>query len=126
MKEVKTDNAPNAVGPYSQAVIAGDFVFCSGQIAINPETNNLAEGGIVEQTDQVINNLEAVLKEAGVDLGKVVKTEVYLKNMSDYVAMNEVYAQKFISDPQPARATVEVARLPKDVLVEISCVAYLK
>lgn len=128
MKKVETNNAPKAVGPYSQAVIAGDFVFCSGQIAISPETGDLVGGGIVEQTNQVLNNLEAVLKEAGVDLSKVVKTEVYLKNMGDYVAMNEVYAQKFSSVPQPARVTVEVAKLPKSeaVLVEISCIACLK
>lgn len=126
MKKIETNSAPKAVGPYSQAIIAGDFVFCSGQIAIVPETGNLVEGGIVEQTNQVLNNLEAVLKEAGADLSKVVKTEVYLKNMGDYAAMNDIYALKFTSDPQPSRATVEVARLPKDVLVEISCVAYLK
>lgn len=128
MKKVETISAPKAVGPYSQAIIAGDFVFCSGQIAISPETGDLVEGGIIEQTTQVINNLEAVLKEAEADLSKVVKTEVYLKNMSDYVAMNKVYEQKFFSNPQPARVTVEVSNLPKseDVLVEISCVAYLK
>lgn len=128
MKKVETNNAPKAVGPYSQAVIAGDFVFCSGQIAIVPETNNLVDGGIVEQTNQVISNLEAVLKEAGADLSKVVKTEVYLRSMADYAAMNEVYAQRFNSEPAPARATIEVSKLPKseEVLVEISCVAYLK
>jgi len=128
MKKVETNSAPKAVGPYSQAVVAGDFVFCSGQIAINPETGNLVEGGIVEQTNQVISNLEAVLKEAGVDLSKVVKTEVYLKNMADYVAMNDIYALRFATDPAPARATIEVSKLPKseEVLVEISCVAYLK
>lgn len=126
MEEIKTNLAPEAIGPYSQAIIEGNFVFCSGQIPINPETGAIIEGGIGEQTEQVIKNIKAVLKEAGVDLANVVKTEVYLSDMENFVLMNEVYAKNFTSQPYPARATVEVSRLPKDVLIEISCIAYKK
>lgn len=126
MKAVQTIMAPQAIGPYSQAIIAGEFIFCSGQIPINPETGLIIDGGIKEQTEQVIRNLQAVLQEAGVDLENIVKTEVYLSSMEDFAVMNEMYAKKFITQPHPARATIEVARLPKDVLIEISCIAYKK
>ncbi|HBR71281.1 MAG TPA: hypothetical protein DEA27_00545 [Candidatus Moranbacteria bacterium] len=126
MKEIQTKLAPQAIGPYSQAIIVDDFVFCSGQIPINPETSLIVEGDIKKQVEQVIKNLQAVLQEVGIGLENVVKTEVYLKNMEDFSAMNEVYAEKFIFKPYPARVTVEVARLPKDVLIEIACIAHKK
>ncbi|HFE64691.1 MAG TPA: RidA family protein [Caldithrix sp.] len=123
MKEiVKTDQAPTPVGPYNQAIIAGDFIFTAGQIAIDPATGKLAENDIQKQTRLVIRNLEAVLKAAGSDLSRVVKTTVFLKDMNDFAAMNEIYAE-FFSENSPARSAVEVACLPKDVLVEIECVA---
>lgn|SRR3989338_6423005 len=126
MKSIHTDNAPKAVGPYSQAIAAGDFLFCSGQLGIDPVSGQLVAGGVTEQATQVLKNLEALLKAGGASLSSVVKSEVFLKNMSDFAAMNEVYASFFTSEPKPARVTVEVARLPKDALVEIACVAHLK
>ncbi len=123
---VATTKAPRAIGPYSQAIVAGGFVFCSGQVALVPATGQLVVGDIAVQTKQVIDNLEVVLVEAGSSLDRVVKTEVYLKDMNHFTEINEVYAQKFSVFPQPARVTVEVARLPKDALVEISAIAYLK
>ena len=122
-KIVKTDRAPAPVGPYSQAVISGDFIFTAGQIAIDPESGELERAEIKLQTDQVIRNLKAVLEEAGSELSKVVKTTVFLKNMDDFGAMNEVYAGYFTEDA-PARSAVEVSRLPKDVMVEIECIAF--
>lgn len=119
---VSTPNAPQAIGPYSQAIKANGFVFISGQIPIDPATGNLIEGGIAQQTEQVLKNLSAILQAAGSSWEKVVKTSVFLKNMSEFAAMNEVYAKVCKNSP-PARSTVEVARLPKDVLVEIDVVA---
>ena len=125
MKEpVSTTNAPKAIGPYSQAIRTGEFVFCSGQIPLDPVTNQLIEGDISAQTERVLKNLSAVLWQAGTDIDKVVKTTVFLKNMSDFPAMNEVYGRFFPKNP-PARSTVEVARLPKDVLVEIDVIALM-
>jgi len=121
-KIVKTANAPNPVGPYNQAVIAGGFVFTAGQIAIDPKTDQLLDGDVREQTRLVLKNLQAILRVAGSDLSKVVKTTVYLKSMGEFPLMNEVYAE-FFTENAPARSTVEVSRLPKDVLVEIDCVA---
>ena len=123
-KAVQTGSAPKALGPYSQAIVAGGLVYCAGQIPLDPATGNIATGGVAEQTHQVLKNLRAVLKAAGSDLGRAVKTTVFLKNMNDFAAMNEVYgrAEYFGADP-PARSTVEVARLPRDVLVEIEVVA---
>lgn len=121
-KIVSTAKAPSALGPYNQAVIANGFVFCSGQVAINPATGELVAGGIEEQTERVLKNLRVVLEAAGSGLGKVVKTTVFLKNMDDFKAMNGIYATFFKENP-PARAAVEVARLPLDVQVEIECVA---
>jgi 2-iminobutanoate/2-iminopropanoate deaminase len=121
-KIVKTADAPNPVGPYNQAIIAGGFVFTAGQIAIDPKTNQLLEGDVREQTRLVLKNLDAILRAAGSNLGKVVKITVYLKNMAEFPLMNEVYAE-FFSENSPARSTVEVSRLPKDVLVEVDCVA---
>ena len=122
LKTIATAKAPQALGPYSQAIAANGFVFASGQIAIDPTHGQIIDGGIAEQTRQVLNNLQAVLQAAGTDLSKVVKTTVYLKDMEDFVVMNGIYGE-FFADTKPARATVEVARLPKDVKVEIDCVA---
>jgi 2-iminobutanoate/2-iminopropanoate deaminase len=124
-KEVKTDKAPQAIGPYSQGIIAPPFVFCSGQIPLDPVTGQLVSGGIEDQTRRVFLNLSAVLEAAGSDLDHVVKTTVFLKDMNEFAAMNKAYAE-FFKLPAPARATVEVARLPRDVKVEIELVALLK
>src|SRR5947209_19979672 len=119
---VATKDAPQAIGPYSQAIKAGGFVFISGQVAINPTTGEIVPGGVAEHTERVMQNLAAILKAACSNMDKVVKSGVFLKNMSDFAAMNAVYGKFFTSAP-PARATVEVARLPKDVLVEIDVIA---
>jgi len=121
---VTTPNAPGAIGPYSQAVRAGDFVFLSGQIPLDPGTGQLVAGGIGEQTHQVLKNLGAVLEAAGSSYAGVVKTTVYLADMGEFSAMNEIYGTYFWS-PAPARATVQAARLPRDVRVEIDAIAYL-
>ena len=123
MKEViSSPHAPQAIGPYSQAIRSGNTLYASGQIALDPETMELVEGGIKEQTERVIKNLEAVLSAAGMDLTNVVKTTVFLKDMDDFKAMNEVYAMYFTGRP-PARSTVQVAKLPRDVMVEIDLIA---
>jgi 2-iminobutanoate/2-iminopropanoate deaminase len=121
---VTTPNAPGAIGPYSQAMRAGDFVFLSGQIPLDPGNGQLVAGGIVEQTHQVLKNLGAVLEASGTSYAGVVKTTVYLADMGEFTAMNEIYGTYF-SSPAPARATVQAARLPRDVRVEIDAVAYL-
>jgi len=121
-KVVSTDAAPKAIGPYSQAVIANGFAFLSGQIPLNPATNTIIDGDIAAQTGQVLENLKAVLAACGSSLDQVVKTTVFLKDMSEFAKMNEVYARYFTHNP-PARATVEAARLPRDVRVEIECIA---
>jgi 2-iminobutanoate/2-iminopropanoate deaminase len=126
MKEIiSTDNAPKAIGPYSQAVRSNGFVFVSGQVAIDPATQQVVQGDVAAQTEQVLKNLSAILNASGSGLEKVVRATVFLKNMNDFAAMNEVYGRHFTSDP-PARSTVEVARLPKDVLVEIDVIAVLR
>jgi 2-iminobutanoate/2-iminopropanoate deaminase len=123
MREVvATKDAPQAIGPYSQAIKAGGFVFVSGQIPIDPATGNVINGDVSAQTERVMQNLSAILRAAGSSLDRVVKTTVFLKSMSEFAAMNEVYGRYWKSAP-PARATVEVARLPKDVLVEIDVIA---
>jgi 2-iminobutanoate/2-iminopropanoate deaminase len=119
---VSTPNAPKAIGPYSQAIKANGFVFISGQVAFNPATGNIIGGGIDEQTEQVLNNLSAILAAAGSSWEKVVKTTVYLKNMTEFAQMNQVY-EKFCKGAPPARSTVEVARLPRDVSVAIDVIA---
>jgi 2-iminobutanoate/2-iminopropanoate deaminase len=119
---VKTEDAPGAIGPYSQAVVAGGLVYASGQIPIDPSTGQFVEGGIREQTAQVLRNLSKVLEAAGSSLGRVVKTTVFLADMHDFGAMNEVYAEFFSEEP-PARSTVQAARLPRDARVEIDVVA---
>ena len=119
---VVTDAAPKAVGPYSQAVWAGDLLFCAGQIPLEPATGNIAPGGIAEQATRVLENIRGLLKSQGLDFANVVKSTVFLSDMNNFAAMNEVYAKYFTREP-PARSTVQVARLPKDALVEIEVVA---
>lgn len=120
---VSTPAAPAAIGPYSQAVVHGGLVYCSGQIALDPASMELVEGDVVVQAKQVLANLGQVLEAAGSGFEHVLKTTVFLKDMGEFAAVNEVYATFFSADAPPARATVEVARLPKDVRVEIDCVA---
>jgi 2-iminobutanoate/2-iminopropanoate deaminase len=124
ISEIATTAAPEAIGPYSQAVRAGDYLFCSGQIPLVAETGELVAGGVAEQTRQVMGNLRAVLREAGIDFSAVVKTTIYLADLEHFAVVNEIYAE-FFGDPAPARATVQVAALPRGVLVEIEAVAYL-
>lgn len=124
MKAVFTENAPAAIGPYSQAVIAGDFLYASGAIGINPATGEVVEG-IEKQTTQVMENLRAVLAEANATFDQVAKFTIYLQDMNEFATVNEIYG-RYLNEPYPARATVEVSRLPKDVLVEIDAVVYLK
>lgn len=125
MKELSSHSAPAAIGPYSQAVRTGNLVFVSGQLPVDPATGNFAEGGIKELTRQSILNIQAILKEERLTLADVVKTTVFLADMSDFAAMNEVYAQYF-TKPFPARSAVAVKTLPKNALVEIECIAEAK
>ena len=125
LKRISTPNAPGAIGPYSQALVAGDYLFLSGQIPLDASTGQIVDGGIAEQTHQVLKNLGAVLTAAGSSYAQVVKTTVYLQDMSDFAAMNDIYGSYF-KDPAPARATIQAAALPRNVRVEIDCVAYLK
>lgn len=122
---ISTKNAPGAIGPYSQAVKAGDFVFASGQIPINPATGEIPEG-IEAQTTQVLTNAKNLMEAAGASMDKVIKTTVYITDMNNFAKMNEIYANYFKEGSYPARTTVEVSRLPKDVLLEIECIASLK
>lgn len=124
-KIISTDRAPQAIGPYSQAVEAGDFIFTSGMIPIDPATNTLVEGDVKVQARQAIGNLIALLEASGSDADHVVRTMVFIKDMNDFGAVNEVYSTFFGKDC-PARSCVEVARLPKDVLIEIECIALKK
>ena len=123
-KIVSTDKAPAAIGPYSQANIFGDFVFISGQVPLDPATGDIVGTTIEEQTRQVFKNMKAILETAGSSLDKVLKTTVFIKNMNDVGKMNEIYAEFFTEGSYPSRSAVEVARLPKDVLVEIETIAY--
>jgi len=123
---VKTERAPQAIGPYSQAIVAaGELVYTSGQIGFDPKTGEMTKGGIEEQTEQTLRNLAAVLEAAGSDMSHVLKTTVFLADMNDFAAMNEVYRRHF-KDPPPARSTVQVARLPRDARIEIEAVALVK
>ena len=124
MKYIKTDKAPKAIGPYSQAIVSGNFVFCSGQIGINPQTNTLVEG-IENQIRQIMSNLGAVLKAAGADFNQVVKTTIYVTNIDNFALVNKIYGEYF-KDNKPARATVQVGRLPLEALVEIDAIAVIK
>lgn len=122
---VSTSLAPKAIGPYSQAVIWNGLVFASGQIPLDPKTGEVIPGGIAEQTERVFENIKGLLTEAGASLSSVIKTTVFLKDMGDFAKMNEVYARYFPENP-PARSTVEAARLPRDVSVEIECIAFVE
>jgi 2-iminobutanoate/2-iminopropanoate deaminase len=124
-EKIQTDGAPTAIGPYSQAIRASGFVFASGQIPIDPSTGQFVAGGIGEQTEQVLRNLSAVLEAAGSGLDRVVKTTVFLADLEEFTAMNEVYGRFFTNEP-PARATVEAARLPRDARVEIEAIALVE
>jgi 2-iminobutanoate/2-iminopropanoate deaminase len=121
---VSTEQAPKAIGPYSQAIVSNGVVYCSGQIPIDPATNQLIDGDIATQTERVLENLKAVLEAAGSGLDRVLKTTVFLLDMNEFSRMNEVYGRYF-SDGPPARSTVQAARLPRDVRVEIDCIAAL-
>ena len=123
-KIIVTQKAPEPIGPYSQAIQSGNMLFVSGQIPLDPATNQIITGGIGEETDQVMQNIGAILKAAGTDFTKVLKCSIFVNNMADFGAINEIYGQYFQSDP-PARETVEVSGLPKGVNVEISCIALL-
>lgn len=125
MKAISTKKAPGAIGPYSQAIQAGDFVYTSGQLGLDPQTGAFPEGGIKEQARQSLNNVKAILEEAGLSMANVVKTTVFLANMEDFAEMNSVYAEFFI-EPYPARSAVAVKTLPKNALVEIEVVAAMK
>jgi 2-iminobutanoate/2-iminopropanoate deaminase len=124
LEAVSTTGAPGAIGPYSQAIIAGGFLFASGQIPLDPTTGTITEGGITAQAHQVLQNLGAVLNAAGVSFDRVVKTTVYLSDMANFPVVNEIYATYFPA-PAPARATIQAAALPRNVLVEIDLVAYI-
>jgi 2-iminobutanoate/2-iminopropanoate deaminase len=124
-QQVQTDQAPAAIGPYSQAMIANGLVFTAGQIPLDPATMQVVEGDIAEQTERVMKNVAAVLQAAGADLSTVVKTTVFLRDMNDFAAMNEVYGRHF-GEHKPARSTVQVARLPRDVAVEIEAIAVVR
>jgi len=121
---VSTDRGPKPIGPYSQGVKANGFLYVSGQVALDPKTGEMIAGGIAEQTERVMNNLKGIVEAAGSKLSHAVKTTIYLKDMNDFTAMNEVYGKFFTAAP-PARSTVQVARLPKDALVEIDIIAVL-
>ncbi|HXH69540.1 MAG TPA: RidA family protein [Pyrinomonadaceae bacterium] len=124
IETISTENAPGAIGPYSQAVKAGNLIFCSGQIPLDPQTGEFVSEDVAEQTRQVLKNLSAVLEAAKTSLNNVVKTTVFLADMNDFAQMNEVYAE-FFSENKPARATVQAARLPRDARVEIECIAFV-
>ena len=123
-KIVSTDKAPAAIGPYSQATVHNNMVYCSGQIALDPDTNEIIEGGVKDQARQVMENLGKVLEEAGSEFDKVLRCTIFLDNMDDFPVVNEVYGSYFPGKP-PARETVAVETLPKNVLVEVSCIAYI-
>ena len=124
LRTIHTDQAPEAIGPYSQAVVANGFVFTAGQVAFHPSSMQIVEGDVAAQTERVMENLQAILRAAGSDLSAVVKTTVFLRDMNDFAAMNEVYGRWF-GEHKPARSTVQAARLPRDVAVEIEAVGVL-
>jgi len=123
IKKIETSEAPGAVGPYSQGTHFDRLIFVSGQVPIDPKTGKLVQMDIKIQTGRVIENISAILKASGSDLSRVLRCDVFLKDMNDFKEMNEVYASKFVTDPRPARQTVQVGRLPLDAMVEISCIA---
>jgi len=121
--KIETKDAPGAVGPYSQAIQTGSLIFVSGQLPLDAKTGQLVKGNIQDQTDCVLENIKSILKAAGSDLSHVVRGDVFLKDMSDFKSMNEVYSSKFSTDPKPARQAIQVGRLPLDAMIEISCIA---
>ena len=121
--KIETKDAPGAVGPYSQAIQTGSLIFVSGQLPLDAKTGQLVKGNIQDQTDCVLENSKSILKAAGSDLSHVVRCDVFLKDMSDFKSMNEVYSSKFSTDPKPARQAIRVGRLPLDAMIEISCIA---
>ncbi len=123
MKKIETKNAPKAIGPYSQAVKAGDFLFMSGQIPIDPTTEKLIDETIESQTKQVLNNIEAILKSEGLSFENIVRSEIYLKDLEDRTIVNEIYAEKFQHEIKPARQMFQVSKLPLDAKIEITCIA---
>ncbi|WP_077298181.1 RidA family protein [Virgibacillus pantothenticus] len=123
-KAIHTEKAPAALGPYSQAIVAGDFLYVSGQIGIDPVTGEMTEG-IENQTKQVLKNIQAILEKAGTDLTKAAKFSIYLKSMDDFSTVNEIYGS-YLQEPYPARSTIEVSKLPKDALVEMDVILHLK
>ena len=123
IRKIETGQAPKAVGPYSQGVLTDTLIFVSGQLPVDPKTGEKVEENINVQTDRVIENIKSVLEEAGSGLHKVVRCDVFLKDMNDFKEMNEVYASKFVAEPRPARQAFQVAKLPLDAMVEISCIA---
>lgn len=126
MQKIETLNAPKAIGPYSQAVLAGDLLFVSGQLGVDPSNGNLVIGGIKPQTEQALKNLKAILIASNLNFQNVVRCEIFLKNISDFATVNDIYSQNFILAPKPARQTIEVSNLPKDALIEISCIAFVR
>ena len=125
LKVVQTDRAPKAIGPYSQAIVSGDLIFCAGQVALDPKTGELVSGDIREQTRRVLDNLAAVLETAGAGLDRVTKTTVFLTDFAEFAAMNEVYAERFGAH-RPARSTVQISTLPKGARIEVECIAVRK
>lgn len=125
-KRIHTDHAPAAIGPYSQAIVLDNMVYTAGQVALDPQTGNLVEGGIEVQTERVLNNLTAVLQAAGTSTQNVVKTTVFLASMGDFAAMNSVYAKFFDPEMPPARTTIQAGGLPRNALIEIDCIAALE
>jgi 2-iminobutanoate/2-iminopropanoate deaminase len=123
-KRINTDKAPKSAGPYSQAIKAGNFVFCSGQIGLNPKTNQLVTGGVEKETKQTLKNLLEVLKASKLSFKNVVKSEIFLTDIKNFEKVNKIYGEFFLKDPKPARVTVEVSNLPKGASIEISCIAY--
>jgi 2-iminobutanoate/2-iminopropanoate deaminase len=123
MKQISTKNAPAAIGPYSQAIISGGMLYCSGQIPINPQTGEIPEG-VIAQAEQALTNVKNLVESAGASIDNVIKTTVFIKDMNDFATINEIYA-KYFTEPYPARSCVEVARLPKDVLLEVEVIAEL-
>lgn len=126
MIKIETENAPKAIGPYSQAVRAGQLLFISGQLPINPRTSKVEEVSIEGQTRQVLANIKAILEAAGCGFDDVVRAEVYLKDLQDFAAMNQIYAEYFSSEIKPARQAMQVAKLPLDARIEISCIAFIE
>ena len=126
IRSIEIEDAPKAIGPYSQAIAAGPFLFLSGQIPIDPKVGKIVDTSIEGQTKQVIDNIEAILSSEGLSLKDVVRTDVYLRDMQDFAAMNTIYAERFNHAAKPARTTIQAAKLPMDCLVEITCIAYRK